>query len=262
MKIAIIDVDSICFTIGNPNKVLDHLGLPIKKNGKFLYTDKTESELAESADYWMNKILEDCKCTHYIAFIKGTNTIKSRLEINPDYKGNRKKETPTWWKFCKQYLIEKWGAIEAHGAESDDYVNITRLQLKDSFIVAIDNDLLNLEGTHYNWKKNLWVTVDAKTAKYEFWKDMLTGQPGDNIKGIPKVGDKTAARILTIEPYSGVVLDQYIKHFGEELGIKEFYKNYFSLRILDTYANFAIPEPIEYKTPTIEDELTKYLEGR
>jgi len=60
-KIGVLDVDSIAYAIGNPNKVLDKQGNPIKVlspagNMVFQYVDKTEEELQKSADWIMNDI--------------------------------------------------------------------------------------------------------------------------------------------------------------------------------------------------------------
>lgn len=125
-KIAIMDLDSIAFTIGHPNKVLGEDGQPIKENGKFVYYDKTEEELKASTELVMNDILTKCRCTHYIAFIKGDNTIVIRKSINPSYKSGRSVIPPKWWNFVKQYLIDNWGAIVINDTEVDDICNITK----------------------------------------------------------------------------------------------------------------------------------------
>jgi hypothetical protein len=184
-KIAIIDMDSVAFYIGHPNKVLDERGVPkrTEDNSKFLYIDKTEDELKQSADDLMNKILTNGGFDGYIAYIKGVHTITDRRTINDDYKQNRNKESPKWWSFVKDYLILNWNVIPVDFMEVDDAVNITRLQISDSYICAIDKDLLTLHGTHYNWSKNQWVEVDKQQADEAFWTDCITGQAGDNIKG-------------------------------------------------------------------------------
>lgn len=148
LKIAIIDLDSVLFSIGNGNKVLDEQGEPVKEDGKFVYTEKTELELIEASDFWMNKILTDSKAESYIAYIKGFKTTNNRKEINSEYKSSRPKTSPWYWNFVKEYLILKWKAIPVHNVEVDDVVNITKQHINGSFIVAIDNDLLFLEGTH------------------------------------------------------------------------------------------------------------------
>lgn len=254
-KIAVIDLDSVAYSIGNGNKVLDEDGKPVKvlsKSGNlvFVYIDKTEQELIESADLYMNQLLKEGGFTHYIAYIKGAFTTQDRLKVNPDYKGNRSKEQPSWWSPVRDILISRWKAVEVDLLEVDDAVNITRLQLKDSYIVAIDGDLLGLEGTHYNWRTNEWITVNKDQAEYKFWRDMVVGQPGDNIKGLPGKGDKYWDKRY---PFGCTALRQsiftdYTLLLGEYEGVKEFYKNYISLYILKEKSNFVVPEPIEVQS--------------
>ncbi len=249
MKIAIIDLDSVAFYIGYPNKVLDSEGNPIKQDGKYVLIDKTEDELKNSCHYWMNEILTKSEATHYIAYIKGKNTIKARLEVASTYKSNRNKEQPKWWSFVKSTLISEFGAIEVNDMEVDDAVNITKLNLKDSFICALDKDLLSTEGTHYNWSKNEWVTTTQLEAHVKFWTDMIAGQSGDGVKGIPGQGVKAAEKLFSVPEANlpQLTLGAYIKHFGEHVGIEEFYKNYKCLYILREQEGFQIPDPTEVK---------------
>lgn len=251
MRIAVIDLDSVIFYAFHPNKVLDDNNEPIKENGKFVYVEKTEDEIKASCDYLMQDILLSSNATHYIGFVKGKNTITGRKAVNTEYKSNRPKEKPKYWDFTKQYLIDKWGAYTVNDIEVDDAVNITRLKLQDSFICAIDKDLLSLEGTHYKWNKKEWVTVTAEQAIDKFWLDMIAGQPGDNIKGIPGKGVKYFEKMLEEDDYGtkyhNLVLEEYVKHFGEYKGIQEFYKNYMCLYILEEKEGFEIPEVKEFK---------------
>lgn len=258
MMIAVIDLDSIAYAIGSGKKVLDDQGQPIRVDNKFVYTDKTEEELKLWADFYMRQILDKGKFTHYIGFIKGCATTSRRVAVNHDYKGNRAKEAPSWWQTVKDYLIGSWNAIEAHGHEVDDYVNITYLRLKSSYNasnkvyrVSIDNDLLGLEGTNYNWRKDEWLTVDRDQADRKFWGDMIIGQTVDNIKGLVGKGPAFAAALFEdIElgqlTYREITFMTYITLLGEMRGIHEFYKNYISLKILEDIEGYEAPQPIEY----------------
>ncbi len=38
---AVVDLDSVMFSIGNPNKVLGTDGQPLRRDNKFVYEDKT-----------------------------------------------------------------------------------------------------------------------------------------------------------------------------------------------------------------------------
>lgn len=272
---AIIDVDSVMFAIGNGNKLLDEDKIPIKDSiGKFIYTEKSETELAQSADWIMNDILTSCNADGYIAYIKGKNTTSERKLINPEYKANRPKESPKWWSFTKQYLIDKWKVIPADNYEVDDYVNVTLKMLPDSFIIAIDKDLLGLEGRHFNWRKKEWVEVTKAQEEYNFWASMITGDTADNIKGLPGKGIKFVEKVLLkdtirigeynversyVQTNYQIILEEYVNHFGESEGIKEFYKNYFSLKIADKIEGFVIPEIITFKKESNEETEEKIL---
>jgi len=147
-KVAVLDCDSICFTIGNPKKIYEG-GKPLMRRsnaGNLVYVteEKTREELAQFADSTMSTILKNCNATHYIGWIKGQQTTGFRKAINPEYKANRPRQQPSWWAFVHVYLCEHWNVHEIDNIEVDDAVNITRLLTPDSFIVAIDNDLLGL----------------------------------------------------------------------------------------------------------------------
>lgn len=265
-NIAVMDCDSIIYTAFHPKKVLDENNEPVRKDNKFVYEEKTEEEIIESCDDVMHMILTNCNATHYIAYVKGLHTIKHRVEVNPLYKANRSSEPPKNWNLCKNYLIEKWGVIEAHNYEVDDYVNVTRLTLKDAFIVAIDKDLLSLEAKdkmHYNWRKNEWIDVSKFVAERIFWSDMIIGQKGDNLTGIPGKGEAYVKKLFndvliqSNDHFSSKVFDDYFSHYGEEQGIKEFYKNYISLKILDKIDGFIPPTPIKYEKIGSEDDKLK-----
>jgi len=251
MKVAIIDCDSVAFSIFNGNKVLDSEGNPVKVlseagNMVFQYTDKTEEELKQSADEVLHSILRKGGFTHYLGFIKGVNTIQYKLNVNPLYKQNRNKESPKFWNFVKNYLILKWNIIEVNDIEVDDAVNIARLNIPNSYIVAIDSDLLALEGTHYNWRKNEWCINNKSDFELKFWTDVITGTH-NNTKGIPGKGKKYVEKRLKYDPLIDIefnefcryrVFSDYIKHFGERKGIEEFYSNYICCSILTNHEVF------------------------
>ncbi len=244
--IAVIDLDSIAYAAGNGVKLVGPDGLPIREDGKrFVYRDKTEEELIDAVDSVMENILNTSGATAYVAYIKGRETTERRLNINPEYKAQRSSIPPKWWETVKEAFITRWGAIRADHHEVDDYVLATKNMLQDSFIVAIDKDLLTTEGRHYNWKTQEWIVTDKNTASYKFWSDMIIGQPIDNIKGIPGQGPAAAHKLLSWGEVSfGVsVMMAYVKEFGEYKGIQEFYKNYMSLKLLDEIPGLS-PQPI------------------
>lgn len=258
---AIIDCDSLIFSAAHPKKTFDVNRIPIKKDGKFVYIEKTEQEMFDTADKILNSILTATNSTGYIAYVKGSGNY--RYQINPDYKSDRGKESPPFWKPIKQHLINSWQAFEVNGIEVDDAVNITRLKLPNAFICAIDSDLMGLEGTHYNWRQDKWITTTKEQANYKFWSDMICGTHNCT-KGIPGKGPKFVEKLFVDprneESYQQKVLQAYLDNFNEPLGIDEFYRNYKSLFILEDYLgnpdlsyNFKIPEVVNFSnTPTLE----------
>lgn len=251
MKIASIDADSVAFHIGHPNKILDALGIPIRTedNSKFLYQDKTEEELIKSADELMSSILKRGEFTHYFGYIKGSNTVSYKRKYDPEYKNDRKKESPKWWNFVKQYLIDNWGIIESNDIEVDDSVNIARLAIPFSYLCCIDSDLISQAGLHYNWVKNEWINTTKEQELYSFWSTIITGSH-NNSKGLHKKGAKFVEKLFDNKTnYKELVLNAFIEHHKDvKLGISEFHKNYYCVKTLKKYKGFKLPELIEVKS--------------
>lgn len=255
MKIACIDVDHIFYLSLTGEKILDENGEPIKVDGKFTYRERTFEESCKVADDYITNILNVTEATHYIGFFGGSS--KSRKDIYPEYKANRAHLEPLKnLELLKNYFRHKWKFYRLSDEiyETDDFVASFVKQTPDSFIVSPDKDLLGLQGNHYNPKKNEWVYVDQPTAYHNFWVSMIVGDTSDNIKGIPGKGPKYAEQYLqSAENCTGDVLDAYVNHFGEHIGIQEFYKNYMCLKIKNDLdiSTFAV---IEWTNTVIEEQ--------
>jgi len=143
-----------------------------------------------------------------------------------EYKGNRKnKPKPQYFNDGYRYMQMRYNAIEVVGEEADDRVAINHMSYyttdpTSSCIVAIDKDLNNIPGLHFNYFKGTYTNITESEAMRNFYTQLLTGDVNDNIKGIPKIGPKTAAKILgstedPLEMYSRVH-DTYKKHFPDD----------------------------------------------
>jgi 5'-3' exonuclease len=263
-KIACIDVDHIFYLSLTGEKILDENGEPVKVDGKFTYRERTFEESCKVADDYITNILNVTESDGYIGFFGGSS--KYRKEIYPEYKANRKDLEPLKnLTEMKSYLADKWNFewvnsdvefmhTSPNRYETDDYVASFINSNDNSFIISPDKDLLSLEGNHYNPRKNEWVYVDQPTAYHNFWVSMIVGDTSDNIKGIPGKGPKYAEQYLqSAEDCTGDVLDAYINHFGEHLGIQEFYKNYMCLKIKNDL-NVSGFEPVKWENTTIEEQ--------
>lgn len=260
-KIALIDADSIIYSAFYGKKVNDPLtGEPQRVDGKFVIVPKTDEEIQESLDGILYHIFNEGKFTHYILFIKGNNTIGDRLVSNPDYKQHRTKETPEKWEFTKQYAIERWGASQVDDIEVDDAVRIASKKIANGHIVAIDKDLLWLEGTNFNWRKNEWIVVDKAEEEVYLAQSMIIGDTVDNIKGLPGKGEAFCKK-HNINNISSA-FTAYIDELGFQKGVEEFYKNFKCLYILEESDKYSeIPTPIKIEKDDAENRRSRSVTG-
>ena len=234
-KVAVIDADSICF--------IAHWDSDSKS------FDKPIEDILKSVDQIISNILISTGVTEYIGFV-GFGSCVERNAVYPEYKANRKDREPLeHLKAIKNYMVEKWEFSALHGIEADDMVNSVRLQLEGSIVCAIDKDLLMLEGTHYNYKKNEWVTTSKQEANLYFWMSMIIGDAVDNIKGLEGKGKVFAAKLLideeSVDHMRTLVFDEYINQYGEYHGISKFYQNYVCLKIKDDFPATGLVNPLK-----------------
>lgn len=238
-KICLLDADSILFIVTH------------NKKGDLV---KTLEDCKKYTDEFLESLFRLTQSTHYILFLT-TGKQSFRYKVDPKYKSNRvHREKPQFLDQVKDYLVTEYHAKYDFNYESDDLVCISKNYLKNKypedevFISSPDKDILNLEGKHYDYRKNIWVETTEQEADLAFFTDLLTGQSGDGIQGIPFVGIKTAKKILEAKRadnphYSELVFTEYIKYFGVHLGIQEFGKNYSLLKMIQEDPEYKVPEP-------------------
>lgn len=166
-------------------------------------------------------------------YISGKNNFRDKLTEREAvflkepkfYKGNRDPSLrPHYYDEIREYMIHVHGAIPVHGMEAEDAASIYHYSQKDRSTVLVhqDKDLLCIPGWHWNpVKMDDIYYVTLKQANINFWKQVLTGDRTDNIRGIDGLGDKTADKL--IDPLDGdwmkmheVTLAQYRKQYGSE----------------------------------------------
>ena len=148
-----------------------------------------------------------------------------RRHIYPEYKANRTQPEPPHNQYLKEYLIDKYGAIVAPEQEADDYLGIYQdKENGTTCICTIDKDLKQIPGIHYNFVTGEWSDVTEEQAEEFFFWQVMAGDSGDNIKGIPGIGLKKAQKHYdkhfkekerTTEEYIKACLEAYVKAFKE-----------------------------------------------
>lgn len=202
--------------------------------------EKTLADCKRLADEFIQSICVATKADKFACFLTVGKCF--RYDINSTYKANRKYLPIKFLSEVKEHILVKYNSYYDFVYEADDLV-ISYKKANPQYeciIVSPDKDILNLEGMHYNPRKGeMKYTLPEEEWEY-FWKSMIIGDSADGIKGIPGKGKVFADDVLsmfdiadTFYPMHSIVLREYIKHFGEYEGIKEFTKNYLSLKIVD-----------------------------
>jgi len=170
----------------------------------------------------------------------------ARKEVDPAYKSNRKKNT--WVNRIRKHLLDANFAITSDAFEADDMIYDRAMTLEEGerVIVTIDKDLKQIPGIHFDYYRPKVVDQDGNPksgpcrgidlvsedqAERFFWYQMLTGDHGDCIKGVPGIGAKRACKLLD-EVATGelqkAVMQSYFKKFD---GMDEFVNNYYLLKL-------------------------------
>lgn len=189
--VALIDADSLLYKVG------------------FALEDKIDWECDDTYEHYskleqqkqsittmVDKIMKSTGCDDYELWLTGSGNFR---DSNPlGYKANRVGiRKPTDFSQLKQWLIDNKKTKVAVGIEADDMVVYLRDNSDDYFLCAIDKDVLyQTEGTHYNYGKEMTVTISAKEAIWFAYHQTLTGDVTDGYKGCPGVGEVKAKKLI------------------------------------------------------------------
>lgn len=164
----------------------------------------------------IDNVLEATGADEYSIFLTGKNNYREEVATIAPYKGNRDpSHKPTFYKEIRDYMVNIHDAKVIDGMEADDALGIVQYQtaldrmfkrddsqfdnsydFEDTCICTIDKDMDMIPGWHYNWKKDKKYFVTYEEGMKFFYTQLLTGDPVDNIKGVPKIGPKKAEKIL------------------------------------------------------------------
>ena len=129
-------------------------------------------------------------------FLTGDTNFRKELATIAPYKGTRSKEKPSMFYEARGYLRDEYNATTSVDQEADDDIAIAAHGYDYKCTVAsADKDFLQLPCTIYNWGRDTITKQDAKEATLFFYTQLLTGDSSDNIKGVPRIGPKKAAKI-------------------------------------------------------------------
>jgi len=199
--------------------------------------EKSLNDCINMCDDFIKNILMATKANYYVGYL--TTGKCFRYNINPDYKANRKYlNMPKYMAEIKERLIGVYNFKSQENYEADDLCLSFKKQNPeyDCIIVSPDKDLLGICEKSFNPRKMVFNYHTKEEIVENFWRSMVCGDTADNIKGIPGMGEKAFDKIKKSVELNDLLTEiqlYYINHFGEYEGIKEFTKNYLSLKIVD-----------------------------
>lgn len=160
-----------------------------------------EPEVAfKEADVYLAELVEKLKADEMIICL--TDDVNFRKSVLPTYKMNRAGVVkPELLKPLKDYFAAEYKSYKKPGLEADDVMGILSTHPKiipgQKIIVSIDKDLKQIPGWLYNPRKHSKpVLIEERDATYYHMTQTLTGDAVDGYKGCPKIGPKTAEKIL------------------------------------------------------------------
>jgi 5'-3' exonuclease len=165
-------------------------------------------------------------------WLSGPENFRDEVGVTRIYKGNRDQEhKPVHYAAIKDYLKGIWVAQESKNCEADDMLVIRHKEITNHtpVIVSTDKDLLQSPGVHYNWVKDELSFITKQDADTFFWTQMITGDPTDNVQGIPGMGEAKARKYLEgfdLHEYEEAVKELYSEHYfpNGEAVFEEHYK--------------------------------------
>ena len=181
MKTAIVDGDILAYRIGYGCNDYSE-GIAIKKLSQFL------EEL----------VYINTNCDDAIGYLTGKTNFRDDIAVTQKYKGHRKQEKPRHLNILREYMIKAWDFEVQEGQEADDAIGIKAYEMdeKECVICTIDKDLDIIRGWHYNFHHNTLYYISEQEAIKHFYKQLLTGDRTDNIRGLEGIGNKKAEKIL------------------------------------------------------------------
>ena len=132
-------------------------------------------------------------------YLSGKNNFRKEVGVTKPYKGSREfMAKPKYFREVREYLIKEWGAEVIDGIEPDDKIGIESQRLGEGSIrCTIDKDMDQLPGWTYDWVGDSVRRVTRREADFNLYAQVLSGDPVDDVPGLPGIGKKTAQKLLS-----------------------------------------------------------------
>lgn len=189
-------------------------------NARDVFTDKVIEPVEyclHSCKMQIEHILTRCKTNKLQGFMTGKGNFREEIATIKPYKGNRPDRKPVHYDALTEYLTRTWKGITVDGIEADDALAMH--QSGTTCIASIDKDLHQIPKKHYDFYHDKRFVISEAEADRNLYAQIIAGDSTDNIGGVPRVGLKTAYKLLrnssSIEYYAKTALEQYQRAFDK-----------------------------------------------
>jgi hypothetical protein len=152
-------------------------------------------------DMIIRNILLGIQATSSLFFLSDDKNFRHALATTKPYKDRSDVEKPVHYSVVKDHLKTKYSAITLPNLEADDCIAMaaeeSALEGDACVIVSIDKDFKQIPGLHYHMDKGEFFAVTVEESLRHFFTQVLMGDSTDDIPGLPKIGIKTAEKILS-----------------------------------------------------------------
>jgi hypothetical protein len=178
-----------------------------------------EQDVESDIDEAVSKLVTSSICTEVVTALSDASNF--RKQVDPTYKANRKNiRRPMLLQYAKDYMYEKYNGVIWENLEADDVLGIMGTEDDDTLIWSLDKDLKTIPGKHLI--DGEVVTISPLEGDYWFYSQTLIGDLTDNYSGCPKVGAKTAEKILAHDCSWNAVVVAYMKAgLSEEVALTQ-----------------------------------------
>lgn len=173
--------------------------------------------IRQAADY-IEELREELKATDLVVCLSCPTIDGWRKAILPTYKEGRGVK-PELLAGVKQWMREHYPFYERPTMEADDIMGILathpNLVTGKRIIVSEDKDMETIPCFLYNPRKDTGIPrfIPEELANHKHMMQTLTGDPTDNYKGCPGIGDVKASKALlgctTVEAMWEAVVTTY-----------------------------------------------------
>lgn len=198
------------------SKALEGVDDELKRNLTIeIYEDYADVNLGYyNVREMLKSICRALNTTEYVLYVTGKDNFREEVATTHKYKGNRP-ERPRFYQEIKDYVWSLPGVVVSDGCEADDMLGIACMN-GEGTICTLDKDLDMIPGPHYNFVDDVFYDIPEDVAIANFYRQLLTGDPTDNIVGLRGVGKKTAEKVILFEMSEEEMyascLKMYLKH--------------------------------------------------